>query len=46
VMMVRAYEKLEMKQLADDARRVLQKNFPENATANAAPGNKAWWKLW
>lgn len=46
VMMVRAYEKLEMKQLADDARRVLQKNFPDNAMAAAPAQGKPWWKLW
>ncbi len=44
-MMVRAYEKLEMKELAADARRVLQKNFPDNA-ASASPAQKPWWKLW
>lgn len=46
VMMVRAYEKLEMKQLADDTRRVLQKNFPANAMAALPASGKPWWKLW
>ncbi|HEX4857511.1 MAG TPA: outer membrane protein assembly factor BamD [Usitatibacteraceae bacterium] len=47
VVVVQAYEKLGMKQMADDARRVLQKNFPNN-TMVAQPGSRStpWWKLW
>jgi len=44
---VQAYEKMDMKDLADASRRVLEKNYPKNAlvSGNASSG-KAWWKLW
>lgn len=43
--MVRAYDKLGLTLLRDDAQRVLDKNFP---TSDYAESNKskAWWKFW
>lgn len=46
VMLIKAYDKLEMKELADDARRILKQNFPDNAVANADSTRKPWWKIW
>ena len=43
--MVRAYDKLGLTSLRDDAERVLKQNFPGSAFADGAPA-KAWWKLW
>jgi len=48
VMMILSYEKLGMKELAADSKRVLQKNFPNNemlAPGAKEPG-KSWWKVW
>lgn len=47
VIAVLAYEKMGMKELAADARRVLEKNFPKNSmiSRNADP-LKPWWKFW
>ena len=42
--MVTAYDGLQMPQLRDDARRVLDTNFP--ASASALSEKKAWWKFW
>lgn len=46
--MMQCYEILEMKDLRDDAQRVLKLNFPESKflaeTKTAA--NSSWWKLW
>jgi outer membrane protein assembly factor BamD len=41
---IAAYEKMNLPDLAADSRRVLEKNFPNNAVAKA--GGKPWWKLW
>ena len=47
VMMIKAYQKLGLKELETDSRRVLEKNFPKNATASAPDTKtKSWWKLW
>jgi outer membrane protein assembly factor BamD len=49
VMMIKAYEKLGMNDLAADTKRVLQKNFPNNelvSSPGAKTGDKAWWKVW
>lgn len=46
VIMGTAYERLGLGELAVDARRVLQKNFPANAVLAPAPQAKPWWKLW
>ena len=43
--MVSAYDKLGLTLLRDDAQRVLDKNFPTSAYAEANK-NKAWWKFW
>ena len=45
--MAESYDKLGLAQLRDDARRVLDKNFPSSqfASGNAAR-RKPWWQLW
>ncbi len=45
--MVQSYEALGMTDLAQDTRRVLEKNFPPNApkAQSASPKDGAWWKL-
>jgi len=43
--MVKAYDKLGLTTLRDDAQRVLDKNFP-NSDFNEATKPKAWWKFW
>ena len=47
VVTIQAYEAMGQKPLADNVRRVLQKNFPNNVMV-AAPGSvkTPWWKLW
>ena len=42
---VAGYEKMGMKDLAADNRRVLQKNFPANKSESATE-KSAWWKVW
>jgi outer membrane protein assembly factor BamD len=46
--MVRSYDKMGMKELAESSRRVLAQNFPNNALINAQAAAKAkpWWKVW
>ena len=44
MIMVAAYDGLEMPQLRDDAKRVLNQNFP--VAANAVAEKKSWWKFW
>ena len=46
--MVQSYDRLGLKQLRDDAERVLQKNFPgSNPDANeSGPQQRSWWKIW
>jgi outer membrane protein assembly factor BamD len=51
VILVRSYDALHMPQLRDDARRVLEKTYPQSAfiTGRPAAGSKAaspWWKFW
>ncbi len=46
VIMATAYDRLGLTELATDARRVLQLNFPNNAALSPAPQAKPWWKLW
>jgi len=42
-----SYDKLGLTQLRDDARRVLDKNFPDSQYASTGSKNKKpWWKLW
>jgi outer membrane protein assembly factor BamD len=47
VVAVQAYEAMGQKDLANNLRRVLKLNFPNNVMV-AAPGSKSspWWKLW
>lgn len=45
--MSESYDKLGLTQLRDDARRVLDKNFPDSAYATGgAKSKKPWWKIW
>jgi outer membrane protein assembly factor BamD len=45
--MVQSYDKLNMPELRDDARRVFVKTFPESRFLNPnAAGGKQWWKFW
>ncbi len=47
--LMRSYDALGMVQLRDDARRVLEKNYPSSAyLTGSGPRNnaRAWWRLW
>ena len=46
--LVRSYDALGMAQLRDDARRVLEKNYPNSAylSGTARLGQRPWWRLW
>ena len=46
--LVRAYEALGMKDLRDDAERVLLKNFPENKflKGDLSKTTGSWWQIW
>jgi len=44
VIMAQCYDRLDLPQLRDDAKRVLHQSFPE--TALAANVKKPWWQLW
>ena len=52
--MIEAYDKLGLKELRDDARRVLKANFPASlhlgkdaaSSDAAAPAKQPWWKVW
>jgi outer membrane protein assembly factor BamD len=45
--MVEAYDRMAMKELRDDAKRVLAKNYPEDPLGAAGKNtNTAWWKFW
>jgi outer membrane protein assembly factor BamD len=45
--MISAYDTLGMADLRDDAKQVLQKNFPQSAyLAGYNEANKPWWKFW
>jgi outer membrane protein assembly factor BamD len=45
--MVRSYDALGMAQLRDDARRVLEKNYPgSDYLSRGFKSNQPWWKLW
>ena len=48
IILVRSYDALNMPQLRDDARRVLEKTYPQSAfvTGRPAAGKSAWWKFW
>jgi outer membrane protein assembly factor BamD len=46
--LVHAYDALGMKQLRDDAARVMEKNFPDSRYLRAGEASKdvPWWRLW
>ena len=46
--LVRSYDALDMPQLRDDAKRVLEKNYPgsEFLARGFAPKKSAWWQFW
>jgi outer membrane protein assembly factor BamD len=47
VIMVRAYDALGMKELRDDAQRVLNKNFPNSVYLTGGPKkDTSWWQIW
>ncbi len=47
VIMVQAYDALGMTALRDDARRVLDKNFPDSVYLKGGPKKDAsWWQIW
>ncbi len=43
--MLDSYNKLNLPQLADDSRRILQKTFPDSKYVNGIP-DKPWWQIW
>jgi len=45
VVLVQSYERLGLTQLADDARRVLTKTFPDSAYVTGS-SEKPWWQIW
>ena len=45
--LVEAYDRMGMKELRDDAKKILAKNFPGDPLAEAGRNTtKAWWKFW
>jgi outer membrane protein assembly factor BamD len=46
--LMRSYDALGMAQLRDDARRVLEKNYPASPylTGSTRPSGKRWWQFW
>jgi outer membrane protein assembly factor BamD len=46
--LMRSYDALNMPQLRDDTRRVLEKNYPRSAYlgGNARIGQRPWWRFW
>jgi outer membrane protein assembly factor BamD len=48
VILVQAYDKLEMKELRNDAERVLMANFPNSPSLKGDPrkARAAWWQIW
>lgn len=45
--MVQSYDALGLPQLRDDAKRVLEKNYPQSQYVNGGPkASSSWWKLW
>jgi outer membrane protein assembly factor BamD len=45
-LIVRSYDALGIKDLRDDAKRVLDKNFPNSVYLTKDYDTKRWWKLW
>ncbi|GAC1530169.1 MAG: outer membrane protein assembly factor BamD [Ramlibacter sp.] len=48
VILVRSYDALNLPQLRDDSRRVLEKSYPQSAFVTGRPAAAAsrWWKFW
>lgn len=46
LIIVKSYDAMGMTDLRNDATRVLEKSFPNSASAKEAKGAKSWWKLW
>ena len=47
VILVQAYDALELRELRDDAERVMKKNFPESKYFKGDAGkNASWWRIW
>ncbi|HYC35251.1 MAG TPA: outer membrane protein assembly factor BamD [Usitatibacter sp.] len=44
--MVEAYDRMNMPDLRDDAKKVLAKNFPNDRMAREGVNKKSWWKFW
>jgi outer membrane protein assembly factor BamD len=44
--LVRAYDKLGLEQLAEDSRRILKSTYPESRYLVAGVAEKPWWKFW
>lgn len=46
--LVKSYDALGLPELRDDARRVMEKSFPQSEylLTGAKAGSKSWWKLW
>lgn len=46
-LLVQSYDALQLPQLRDDARRVLETNYPQSAyLGGASVSQKSWWQLW
>jgi outer membrane protein assembly factor BamD len=47
VILVQAYDALDLRELRDDAERVMKKNFPESKYLKGAAGkDTSWWRIW
>lgn len=46
LLMVRAYDKLGMNDLRDDAQRVFTRNYPNSRLTNPQALDKPWWNFW
>lgn len=44
--MVRSYDALGLPELRDDAKRILDKNFPNSAVTMGGAKKTPWWKIW
>ncbi len=45
-LMISSYEKLDLPDLANDTRRVLEASYPNSEWLDGGPKKKAWWKFW
>jgi len=46
--MIEAYDRMGLKDLRDDTKKVLAKNYPQDPLINAGKNraSSAWWKFW